>query len=61
MDLYRRKLGLVEHGEKGKEGLASDELLLGLLLDTMEKINADYTQTFRDLRYRTLYCVSKKF
>jgi len=49
LELYRRKLGLVENGEKGKEGLASDELLLGLLLDTMEKIKADYTQTFRDL------------
>jgi len=42
MNLYRSKLGLEKKGE-------SDELLIGLLLDTMETIEADYTQTFRDL------------
>merc|ERR1719474_167054 len=42
MTLYRAKLGLSESSE-------SDELLVGLLLDTMETTEADFTQTFRDL------------
>jgi len=42
MTLYRAKLGLSESSE-------TDELLVGLLLDTMETTEADFTQTFRDL------------
>jgi len=42
MKLYRAKLGLLKSSE-------SDELLIGLLLDTMETTEADFTQTFRDL------------
>jgi len=42
MSLYRAKLGLTGSSD-------SDELLLGLLLDTMETTEADFTQTFRDL------------
>jgi len=42
MKLYRAKLGLTGSSE-------SDELLVGVLLDTMETTEADFTQTFRDL------------
>lgn len=59
MELYRRKLALPAEGgrrvgEAGaeQETVASDELLVGLLQDTMEKTRADLTQTFRDLRKR---------
>jgi len=41
MSHYRMKLGLKE--------VEGDELLVGLLLDTMETVKADFTQTFRDL------------
>merc|ERR1712059_31413 len=42
-DKYRRKLGLVTN--RGEE----DDQMVSLLLDTMELVKADFTQTFRDL------------
>jgi len=42
LDLYRAKLGLKTKKEE-------DEELIAVLLDTMERIEADFTQTFRDL------------
>jgi len=42
LELWRNKLGMI----KKEEG---DEHLVGLLLDTMSVVEADFTQTFRDL------------
>jgi len=53
LDLYRDKLGLNSKKE-------SDEQLVEVLLDTMERIDADFTQTFRDLSEISLSDLSKE-